>query len=257
MDLLINKKEEKKSSIKKEKGYFLTDVETCNKRGKLKIIMEWSFIVVNDFICKKQEKCYIIKEVWENEEYRNGEFAKGKLEHWQELIDSGKAKVISIYKLYDIVNKTIKENGLKLFCAYNADFDFRAIHQTYHRFGIDKRADFEETNEIGKMEKFCLMNYAEKIFKTKDYIKWAKKNALTPKGNIQTSAEACYRYLSENTCFAESHYGIEDLQIEYTIFLASMIRNATDRNNTLILNKNGHWNLITQYAKELEMKGLV
>ena len=257
MDCIIKEKQEKKSSLKKEKGYFLTDVETCNKSGKLKIIMEWSFIVVNDFFCSKKEKCYIIKEVWENEEYRNGEFAREKIAHWQELIDTGKAKVVSIYKLYDIVNKAIKDNGLTLFCAYNADFDFRAIHQTYHRFGIDKREDFEETNEVGKLEKFCLMNYAKKIFKTKDYMKWAKINAITPKGNIQSNAEACYRYLSENTSFAETHFGIEDLQIEYTIFLACVIKNTLDRNNNIELNKNGNWKVIQQYQLELEEKGVI
>ncbi len=254
MELLLCK-EEKKSSLKKEKNYFLTDVETCDNS---RVIMEWSFMIINDLMGKTQEYCYIIKEVWENETYRNGIYAKNKLAHWQEMIDSGKAKIISIYKLYDIVNKLIEEKNVNLFCAYNASFDYSAIQKTYHRYGIDKRLDYETSNKILGLEKFCLWNYAKKLFRTKEYVKWAMANGIeTDKKNIQTSAEAVYKYLTENTCFAESHYGIEDLQIEYSIFLASAFRNTLDRNNALELNKNGHWSYIKKYQQELAEKGVI
>lgn len=74
--------------------------------------MELSFLVINKLFGRKKEKCYIIKEVWENEEYRNGKYAKEKLAHWQEMIDNGTAEIVSIYRLYDIINKTIDEKAL-------------------------------------------------------------------------------------------------------------------------------------------------
>lgn len=244
-----------KTSLKKEENYLLVDVETSNYK---RIVVEFSYLVINKMFGKAQEHCYIIKEVWENEEYRNGIFAKEKIAHWQDMLESGKAKLISIYKLYDLLNKTIKEKNITVFSAYNVAFDFDAIHKTYHRYGIDKRADYESTNELLKLDKFCLWNYAKKIFLTKDYVKWAKaNNIVTEKKNTQSGAEAVYRYLTENTCFAETHYGIEDLQIEYSIFLASAMANTLDRNNSLELNKNGNWNLIKQYQLELEEKGVI
>ena len=72
MELLkTNEKTQDKTSLKKSNTYLLVDVETCNDQ---RIIMELSFLVINKLMGKKKEKCYIIKEVWENEEYRNGKY---------------------------------------------------------------------------------------------------------------------------------------------------------------------------------------
>lgn len=258
MDLLKEKNQEKqedKTSLKKSNTYLLVDVETCNDQ---RIIMELSFLVINKLFGRKKEKCYIIKEVWENEEYRNGKYAKEKLAHWQEMINNGTAEIVSIYKLYDIINKTIEEKGVNIFSAYNVAFDFNAIHKTYHRYGIDKRKDYETSNKLTGLKKLCLWHYGKKIYCTKDYIKWAiKNNKLTPKSKIKSSAESLYQYLIENEQFEETHFGIEDLQIEYTIFIASIIQNTLDRNNSLTLNKNGNWRTVETFKNELREKGLI
>lgn len=244
-----------KTSLKKSNTYLLVDVETCNDK---RIIMELSFLVINKLFGKKQERCYIIKEVWENEEYRNGKYAIEKLAHWQEMIDKGQAQVVSIYKLYGIINRTIIDKQVNIFSAYNVAFDFNAIEKTYHRYGIDKRKDYKQTNKLLGLEKLCLWEYARKIYCTKSYVKWALENGkLTPKSKIKSSAESLYQYLVENQNFEETHFGIEDLQIEYTIFTASIIQNALDRNNSVILNKNGNWRTVESFKDELREKGLI
>lgn len=250
-----NNQTQDKTSLKKVNGIFLTDVETCNKQ---RIIMEWSFVEVNGFMAKVKEECYIIKEVWENEKYRNSEFAINKLAHWQEMLDTGKAKLISIYKLYDRVNKLITERNLTLFSAFNVNFDFKAIEKTYHRFGIDKRKDYQESNKIATLKKWCLWEYSKKIYKTKPYIQWALANdKVTDKKNIKSNAETIYQFLTENQHFQETHFGIEDLQIEYTILMSSIYQNTLDRNNAIILNKNGSWQTVQAFRKELEEKGVI
>lgn len=256
MELLkTNEKTQDKTSLKKSNTYLLVDVETCNDQ---RIIMELSFLVINKLMGKKKEKCYIIKEVWENEEYRNGKYAIEKLAHWQEMIDNGTAQVVSIYRLYDIINKTITDKQVNIFSAYNVGFDFNAIEKTYHRYGIDKRKDYKESNKLLGLKKLCLWEYGKKIYCTKDYIKWAIANKkLTPKNKIKSSAESLYQYLIENEGFEETHFGIEDLQIEYTIFIASIIQNTLDRNNSLILNKNGNWRTVETFKEELREKGLI
>ena len=108
------------------------------------------------------------------------------------------------------------------------------------------------------LEKLCLWEYARKIYCTKSYVKWALENGkLTPKSKIKSSAESLYQYLVENQNFEETHFGIEDLQIEYTIFTASIIQNALDRNNSVILNKNGNWRTVESFKEELREKGLI
>lgn len=244
-------KEKRTISLKKMKNNFLTDVETCNDQ---RIVMELSYLVVNKLFGKKQEKCFIIKEVWENEEYRNGKYAKEKLEHWQEMLDNGTAKLISIYELYKIINKTIEEENIETFSAYNANFDYNAILKTYHRYGLDKRKDYEKENKLLNLDLMCLWNYATKIYCSKEYVEWAIENKkFTPKGKIQSNAESIYQYLIENKFFVETHFGIEDLQIEYTILIASVIQNTMDRNNKIVLNQNGSWTTIEKFRKEIEV----
>ena len=112
----IIKKQEDKTSLKKSNTYLLVDVETCNDQ---RIVMELSFLVINKLFGKKQEKCFIIKEVWENEEYRNGKYAIEKLAHWQEMIDNGKAQVISIYKFFKELYKLLSLYSFNLHTYYN------------------------------------------------------------------------------------------------------------------------------------------
>ena len=244
-----------KTSLKKVSNYLLVDVETCDNS---RVVMELSFLVVNKLFAKSKEQCYIVKEVWEDEKYRQGEYAIEKLAHWQEMLDTGKAELLSIYKIYDKINALIIDKNITIFSAYNVSFDFSAIEKTYHRFGIDKRKDYIETNKLLTLKKFCLWNYAKKIYCTKDYINWAIANhKYTAKNKLKSSAESIYQYLVERTNFVETHFGIEDLQIEYTILLASIIQNTLDRNNALILNKNGNWQTIESYRRELEIKGVI
>lgn len=250
MKVNLKKKEQIKSSLKKIISHFLVDVETCNYQ---RIIMELSFMIVSKFYTIPKKFCFIIKEVWENEEYRNGIFAKDKIKHWQEMLDNGTAQLISIYKLYNFINKIIKEEGITVFTAFNANFDYLAIANTYHRYGIDKRENYEKENQLLQLQKFDLWEYATKIYCTEEYVNWAIKNEkFTPKGKLQSNAQAIYQFLTRNNKFEETHFGIEDLQIEYTIFMSSVVQNTLNRNNKVILNKNGNWRTIENFRKEKE-----
>lgn len=244
-----------KTSLKKVNNNLLVDVETVNDQ---RIIMELSCLVVNSKLAITEQHCYIIQQVWENEEYRNGKYAKEKLAHWQEMLDNGTAELISIYHLYNKLNKLIKTKKITLFSAYNVGFDYKAIENTYHRYGIDKRPNYKEENQLYTLEKFCLWNYAKKHYCSKDYVLWALRNKkFTPTLKLRTNAETLYQYLTEKYNFIETHFGIEDLQIEYTIFITSVIQNTLDRNNALELNRNGNWQTIESYKKELEEKGWI
>lgn len=242
-----------KVSLKKTNNILLVDVETCNDQ---RIIMELSCLVVNNKLGISETHCFIIQQAWENNEYRQGKYAKGKLDKWQQMLDNGTAELISIYHLYNKLNKIIRDKKIKLFSAYNVNFDFKAIENTYHRYGIDKKPDYKETNLILQLDKFCLWEYARKHYCTKDYIKWAKQhNKFTPTFKIKSSAETLYQYITEQQNFVETHIGIEDLQIEYTILVSSMLANTLDRNNMIELNKNGNFWAVEQTRKELETTG--
>ena len=71
-------------------------------------------------------------------------------------------------------------------------------------------------------EFFCIWHMAcTSVLNTVDYINFAIENGfVSDKGNIQTSAEVAYRYLTNKVDFIESHTGLEDVKIEIEIMLA-------------------------------------
>lgn len=240
-----------KTSLKKLDKSLLVDVETVNDQ---RIIMELSYNLLNDKLGIVEKKCYIIQQVWENEEYRQGKYAKEKLTHWQEMLDNGTAELISVYHLFNKLNKMIGTYKMKLFIAYNASFDKSAIKKTFHRYGCDKRGE----SLVDSMEIFDLWEYAKVHYKTLDFIKWALRNKkLTLKQKISTSAETLHSYICEQYGFIETHFGIEDLEIEYSILITSALANATNRNNNIELNKLGNWQTAEKVRKEMEEQGLL
>jgi hypothetical protein len=98
-----------------------------------------------------------------------------------------------------------------------------------YNMGFDKRALNNDTRYITKSflrwffpygtEYFCIWNMAcDTILNRPSYIKFAIKNGfVSEKGNIQTSAECAYKYLTKDTDFTECHTGLEDVLIEVAI----------------------------------------
>ena len=102
--------------------------------------------------------------------------------------------------------------------AYNMGFDRRALNndQKYttknkYRFFFPKDTEFR-----------CIWNMACQVLLARpSYIKFALAHGyVSPKGNILTNAECCYRYISKNMDFVEAHKGINDVDIEAEILLA-------------------------------------
>jgi hypothetical protein len=86
------------------------------------------------------------------------------------------------------------------------------------------------------------------IYQQKTFIKEAlKNNWLSESGNIKTSAEIGYRYMTNNTEFEENHTGLEDVEIECKI-MALCIRQHKKMNRNI---SRMCWRKPTQKMKEL------
>jgi hypothetical protein len=56
------------------------------------------------------------------------------------------------------------------------------------------------------------------VLSQKGFRKFATANGfVSPAGNLRTSAEVCYAYMTKNPDFSESHTGLEDVRIEVEI----------------------------------------
>ena len=99
--------------------------------------------------------------------------------------------------------------------AYNMGFDQRALNNTIRYCTKSKLRWFFPFGT----EYFCIWHMAcQVIMNSVKYIKFATQNGLeSEKGNLQTSAEACYRFLTNSIDFIESHTGLEDVEIEVQI----------------------------------------
>lgn len=249
----MGKKQTKTSLIKLENSLFI-DTETVNND---RICMEVSFFILNGNFIPIEKHCYIIKEVWYNHAFRNGEYSQDKLDIWAQMLENGTAQLIGIDYLYNKLNQIIRHHDIKVMIAYNAMFDYQSVLTTFERYKHLIRL-YSDNSKYSQLDYLCIWEYAKVIYCTKEYIKWAlENNFITPTGKVSTSAECVYRYLINDKYFIESHIGIEDLDIELKIFNTSIIKNATKRNNKVVLNKNGNWQTVERSRKLLEDKGKV
>lgn len=216
-----------KRSLRKEKYLLLNDNETCNND---KLILDFSYMIVN---CKNgvvvEQKTYIVKEVWETRKLKNGIYAKSKKKKYAKMLREGKAELISKQGLYYRLNDLIKTYDITIFAAYNGGFDLEAIYNTFDY--TNKRLKQwhnkcwrggEDKPLFLNLDLLDLWTYASEFYRKPHFKEWYDKNIkeLTVSGNRKTTVEIMHKYLKDNNLLCETHYGIEDLAIEYEIFMA-------------------------------------
>ena len=83
----------------------------------------------------------------------------------------------------------------------------------------------------------------------KTYIDFAEKNGLISDcGNIKTSAECAYQYITNNLDFTESHTGLEDVKIEIEI-MRECFRQKKKMDKKI---NPSCWRLVQNKRKEIE-----
>ena len=123
--------------------------------------------------------------------------------------DERKYNYISNCDFIEQFNKDIEEYKISQVWAYNCIFDNGAIRRLYDLIPLP---EVEWCDIWSAIAASCLYN--------KKYVKWClKNNFVTDKGNIKSSAEVVYAYLTNNVAFCEEHTALADVWIEYEILL--------------------------------------
>jgi len=125
---------------------------------------------------------------------------------FKELFDDF-VQVLNEYKDFDIE-----------FWSYNANFDYNAFISNLEFVGIELN---KKQRNFFNYRWFCIWNYATNVLMNRpSYRKFANKhNLFSDKGNMKTSAEVCYRYITNDIEFIEEHTGLSDAKIEYDILM--------------------------------------
>jgi hypothetical protein len=129
-------------------------------------------------------------------------------------IKNGSFRVVTLRTARNIVGDMVARYGIKRAYAYNAKFDSTALDSTLRQvWGY--RVKF-----LPRGVKWCCIWHlaCASILSQKRYRKFATANGLvSDAGNLRTSAEAAYAYLTGNPTFEEAHTGLADVEIEAEI----------------------------------------
>lgn len=155
----------------------------------------------------------------EQRELMKSAYYADKLPSYEIKLANGERKMVKFYTAKKLVRELMEKHNISKVYAYNLNFDRRALNNT-ERFTTDER--FKYFFPYGT-EFCCIWHIACQILMSRPtYIKFAlENNFITPKGNIMTNAESCYRYLINDATFEEAHEGLDDVIIEKEILLAS------------------------------------
>lgn len=131
-------------------------------------------------------------------------------------IESGAMRSYSFADIRGEFNAMIAEHNAQCVTAYNIGFDRAAMRETAKHCNLSG-------SFLARPIRFADLWLAtcEQILARKPFIKFAETHGLlTEKGNVKTSAEAAYSYITNNPAFVESHTALHDAEIETEILTA-------------------------------------
>lgn len=122
--------------------------------------------------------------------------------------DERKYNYTSITDFIEIFQNDLNRFKIKEIWAYNCSFDKSAISKLFGNVPMP---------EVEWCDIWSAVTYSRCM--TQKYVNWCIEHGfVTEKGNIKTSAEVVYAYMTKNPTFCEQHTGLEDCYIEYELF---------------------------------------
>lgn len=222
----------------------IIDTETAGGIG-FPLPYDFSYIITNPstdeiFI----SRAFVVREIWENDDLMDSAYYARKRPNYERNIQDGTRKVLSWAHICKILREDMASANCTMVGAYNMKFDKRAVDNDAKYITRGKfRFAFPLDTEF-----ICIWRMAcTSILRSKWFFKWAEKNeAYTACGNLSTSAETAYRFITKQTDFSEEHMGIEDVGIELQILqkiLRSRMKYETEPNTAC-------WRISQKYYKE-------
>ena len=152
--------------------------------------------------------------IHEKELMKSAYYAK-KIPQYKADIASGKRTLATTYTIKKILCQVIKDYDCKFVCAHNARFDQRALNNTQrwvtkskYRYFLPKDLEWWDTLKMARSV----------MGKMPTYRSFCEENGyLTKNGRLRFTAEICYRFITKDNSFVESHTGLEDVEIETEI----------------------------------------
>ena len=199
----------------KKNIYAIIDTETANGL-KNPLCYDVAVIVFDKKGNVYFRKNWLVSNVWNNERlFKTAYYA------WKRpLYDNIETEITNTYTFISELNTILEQYSVNYLLAYNLKFDLNSINKTVERFTYNSKfnTDNVEYIDVWNVAIDILMN-------NKNYKTFCRENGfISDAGNYKTSAEVCYRYLTNEIDFDESHTAMDDCEIEMTIFLTCVKR---------------------------------
>ena len=196
------------------------DTETCDLSGS---VYDVGYTITNkkgDILATRN---WLVKEIFTDAQRMMGAFyAKKMFTHYAPMLDDGLVKLKDWDYIVSMIRADVKAFGVNIISAYNAGFDLRVMRNTNALLGDGSPILPKGLKVLDIWQFACETKLSQKAYK-----KLARARGwVSPKGNIKTGAEFCYRYTSGNHDFIEDHTALSDAIIETQILACCFAQKA-------------------------------
>ena len=232
--------------MRKDEYLLVLDTETANSI-QFPLPYDLGYKIFNRKGEVAEIRSFCIYEIFckEKEMMKSAYYAE-KIPQYEKELKQGKRKLVKLFTARKQILEDMKKYKISRVYAYNMGFDKRALNnlvryvsKSFLRWWFPFGVEF-----------VCIWHCAcQVLLNRKTYIEFAEKNGLISDcGNIKTSAECAYKYITNNIEFEESHTGLEDVKIEIEI-LRECFRQKKRMDKSI---NTSCWRMVQNKRKEIE-----
>lgn len=229
---------------RKKEMFLVADIETANMVEDA-LAYDIGYAICDRFGNVAVKRSFVIADIFEHEaELMETAYYASKIPLYKEKLASGESQLVDLKLARYIIHQDMKKYGVKKVGAYNAFFDRTGLDRTLRY--VTKSA-YRWFFPYGT-EFFCIWHMAcQVLFTQKRFLNMAiEQDWFSSRGNIQTSAEVAYRYITKDEFFEEEHTGLADVEIEIQIMAKCFAQHKKMKKN---INRYC-WRIPTKYHKE-------
>ena len=193
------------------KVFAILDIETITDA---RIAFDVAWILYDGKGNELERHNYLIKEVCDMPYFKELLHADRFMKDKADFYENGNFTIASLADVQTaFYAATTKYNAQVVMCAYNARFDYSVLNDNMNTLhGINF---FNDNTEIVDIMTMALSTMCD----SNNFVRWCQlHDYMTEKGNVKTSAESVYAYISKDAEFVEAHHALKDCEIEAQIF---------------------------------------
>jgi hypothetical protein len=202
--------------MKRKEICLVVDVETCGGFGRPLVYDLGIAAVVRRTGEIIESHSLVLDEIFYGESaLMESAYYAEKIPFYHEGISNGAFRVVSVWEAWRIVRRMMEKHNITRVYAYNCAFDKNALNSTMKYHTANKCRNFFPYGT-----EFCDIWHmaCQTVLSQKRYRKFAHAHGFVSEaGNLRTSAECAYAYLTGTPDYVEPHTGLEDVRIETEI----------------------------------------